>query len=717
MIGLHSCFPCSLSSSPSLFSDTEKRELKRHRLDSERMLFIVFDPIQGMIGILQSQNKEIILPFLSFVGVPKELQFSFHQLVPFLEQSCVKTKLDSEGKGTIFVQQRIMGGGSNVTKHEQSEPRKIAEKPAPIFIDFPYAFTIRRIRKKGEGTFTKERGGLENTYYTATYECAAEIEDTPTVYIHCWKRDVYARQIQVKRQEEEELLEARSLKWKEIASIQIALEEIGRLEEIKKDWEACRFVTTQLEISLSTISEKIQNLKNRLDKFKTEIHKNSKDIRTLIQSILVIRKLGLESLQSNHPSIETFKKKYRSFEKLIGTTANHQGLLGSTLLQLEKIVVQSELAKDNLVLALVGNTGAGKSTLVNWLLGLKMASQLIERKRRIVVANGIQEAAKIGHQLATSETTYTEIFPFNPMTVEGKKNLGCIADCGGFSDTRGIANELLAATSLQLTLSVAQGVRLLLVIDAASLLERGNIFFNIVHLSLRQLLNNFDINQHSFAILFTKPNNQISDSEDARDYIKRMKRELEEMAIESSCPLIQGKLQLCQSMLRDNGKCILVCDPLSENSRQEVLDLIESLQPIYNTSQAFRILCSPNSSRAIFEEMLTIAALANGLFTQFNQCQRELAEEKKKEKETKEELRLNRKKEESFFTDISSENVSKIIKSALSPVDLTNKLRITEYEVIRLNEQLKKVKGQIEKMNKETDIIYKFQNNSWKLGV
>src|SRR5688572_19718517 len=93
--------------------------------------------------------------------------------------------------------------------------------------------------------------------------------------------------------------------------------------------------------------------------------------------------------------------------------------------------------QDNIVL-IVGTTGVGKSTLVNYLNGIKLECILTNRQWKVDLKDqeqGLLGGFKIGHSTADSETIYPGIYS------PSREDFSYI-DCPGFGDSRGLKIEI-----------------------------------------------------------------------------------------------------------------------------------------------------------------------------------------------------------------------------------------------------------------------------------
>ncbi len=133
-----------------------------------------------------------------------------------------------------------------------------------------------------------------------------------------------------------------------------------------------------------------------------------------------------------------------------------------------------KMKQQNLVM-FIGNTGAGKSTTVNYLLGHQLRSV-----RRAEGEHGFEHEdpsgenkAKIGHGLGTSETSYVQAFP---LPESPAKMPLVLCDFPGFYDARGGSYDLATHLSIQQAILAAKQVQAVCVVlpyDALTL-DRAN---------------------------------------------------------------------------------------------------------------------------------------------------------------------------------------------------------------------------------------------------
>lgn len=150
-------------------------------------------------------------------------------------------------------------------------------------------------------------------------------------------------------------------------------------------------------------------------------------------------------------------------------------------LLLEAFSVGADATGKDIVLV-IGNTGAGKSTTINYLLGCPMVAKKQGARGVIAVQDSAQERAIIGHAIANSETLYPSLFK-----IRGDDYYLC--DCPGFVDTRGPEYEITAAISTKVTINAARYVKsIVIVLPQTAITEEKAAGLRSIFLTLQKLL-------------------------------------------------------------------------------------------------------------------------------------------------------------------------------------------------------------------------------------
>ena len=135
--------------------------------------------------------------------------------------------------------------------------------------------------------------------------------------------------------------------------------------------------------------------------------------------------------------------------------------------------VNAKALSDKDVIVVLGNTGSGKSTFVNYLAGCQLEEKWIEGQLEPVLevlstASGGErdEVAPIGHSVSKT---------FIPQIVAVDRRVYC--DCPGFRDNRGPEISIANAVNIKQALSQAQSLRMVVLVNYHSLLaDRANSF-------------------------------------------------------------------------------------------------------------------------------------------------------------------------------------------------------------------------------------------------
>ncbi len=150
-----------------------------------------------------------------------------------------------------------------------------------------------------------------------------------------------------------------------------------------------------------------------------------------------------------------------NYEHLV--TTGRSMLVFKTMELLSKAFSYIELMKNKDLVIFLGHTGSGKSTLVDYCLGLEL-EQVENRYGQTVVQikneTGLNERqyAKIGQSIGASETAFVQGYSLISPISKLSSDL-IFADCPGTKDTRGDDYELSAMLSIDQTIKNANSIK------------------------------------------------------------------------------------------------------------------------------------------------------------------------------------------------------------------------------------------------------------------
>eukprot|EP00935_MAST-01C_sp_MAST-1C-sp1_P001097 g1097.t1 len=155
------------------------------------------------------------------------------------------------------------------------------------------------------------------------------------------------------------------------------------------------------------------------------------------------------------------------------------------------------------VVFVLGNTGAGKSTLINYLCGCRMES--VRRKNiglsgrgsviRVKADQRDTAVADIGHDTQKSAT-------FLPSVAVSTVDRQVYCDCPGFLDNRGPEINIANAVNTRAMLLAARSVKLLVLINYDSIkADRGRGLQDMVRILLQMFASEQALQQHQDSIL------------------------------------------------------------------------------------------------------------------------------------------------------------------------------------------------------------------------
>lgn len=160
------------------------------------------------------------------------------------------------------------------------------------------------------------------------------------------------------------------------------------------------------------------------------------------------------------------------------------------------------------VVLVIGDTGAGKSTLINYLLGCKMKKKEGELGETLAEVDG-EMYAKIGHQMKAC-TFYPEIFQSKYNQPNG--NIFSYCDFPGFNDTGDEETRVAVSLNREYMVSIANSIKAIIVAIPASSFNtegRGKAFVKLVE-TLTKLFKNVNAVSPSILFVITKaPKNAV----------------------------------------------------------------------------------------------------------------------------------------------------------------------------------------------------------------
>lgn len=241
--------------------------------------------------------------------------------------------------------------------------------------------------------------------------------------------------------------------------------------------------------------------------------------------------------------------------------------------------IQAQKARNQDVVIYVGNTGSGKSTLINQLMGCSM--QLSGARQLVVVrpeseGGALNEVMPIGH--AQKSKTFMPQIEFDPQT----KITHC--DCPGFLDNRGPEINIANAVNILSSLRQARSVKVVALVS----------YYSLRAMRARGLEQMLEICYNLFG-------------QDLAKYKKSILIGITQVPVHSSLKdhkdlVLEGGFEVMEE-LKDQ---IFISDPLERPlkgglTRKALLKKIKQLTPIRNPGRVFKTVLTPEDDRKLVE--------------------------------------------------------------------------------------------------------------------
>lgn len=206
------------------------------------------------------------------------------------------------------------------------------------------------------------------------------------------------------------------------------------------------------------------------------------------------------------------------------TTASRIDL---SVLEQELIAVEQKIkymAGREIVLV-IGNTGSGKSTLINYLQGRKLEQRASDETGTAwleTVDNSMVHSPRIGHGVL-SQTDYPEAFEC------GKRYLLC--DTSGYLDTRSQEKNLCTYLALQIVSRYAEKIKAIIAVIEIPALEaaKGNVGFESLRV-INELFTQQNQLSKSTLFVFTKPETGHGNRVTQAQIIRRITSKIDALA-------------------------------------------------------------------------------------------------------------------------------------------------------------------------------------------
>ena len=246
-------------------------------------------------------------------------------------------------------------------------------------------------------------------------------------------------------------------------------------------------------------------------------------------------------------------------------------------------------ASEKSVLIVIGNTGAGKSTFVNYVHGCPMESFKTEKgKKAIRVKLDSDELMPIGHN--------NQSMTFIP-GIESDESFTYM-DCPGFMDNRGAEINIANAVNIKQAIHKAESVVVAVILNYHTLLsERGKGLRDLAAILQDMFGNGERLANYTSAIALGVSRVPPRDEDGDMNSLELVEQSLQDLS---------GLSTSEADVVRALRSRVFMFDPanrgdnnLGWSSREDLITLFSNLDPITEPSSIFQTVLTPEDERAL----------------------------------------------------------------------------------------------------------------------
>lgn len=287
-----------------------------------------------------------------------------------------------------------------------------------------------------------------------------------------------------------------------------------------------------------------------------------------------------------------------------------------------------QAAADQDLILILGGTGCGKSTAVNYLAGCQMVARENEETGMEYI-ECLNPVTEIGNG-AISQTLYPNVVDF---VVPFENSRVKLCDTAGFSDNRGVAHDICASISLGEVFTKSASIYgVIILIQEADVLDAR--LTNVLEL-FRQI--NRCLHRENFrgSLKFYISKSFLGRSE--QQIFNIMQRKYMQLQ-ENRDASIEEIAWIFEELLEANGKNIRLCQPLNENGRIPFLRELMELNRVQNKAEAFEYPISAEARLQVVKMTRILANELNSLADAYIRASRTAWERETKQRKTLEQV-------------------------------------------------------------------------------